>query len=322
MPPRRSPMSSLYTPPSLENYLKADIRWPTKPVVKGPSPWRIVQGEDETSDQYFTFIAECKSSTSLPKSVTRGGGPVQYRVPYIYMHPLRDLFFPVLLQEHRIAKQEALDKTYLDKKLERSKNKRKGPIPIAQIATLNPFALKSWWLTMVVFQAFLMELEEYDCNTPPVDWRSSVLHCWLWREYTHYSEPKQHTQSGRALFKQEIARLGSVPYADDILLQCKQQPHSSCSSMQTDINVLSDNSKIREREQAEQRAAGALHRRRFQKKSCKASGRSRAIKMASKQRVTHDEDEGTDEEQLSRRRPKRGSKREPSAADSEWLSGN
>ncbi len=42
-------------------------------------------------------------------------------------------------------------------------------------------------------------------------------HCWLWGEYIHHSEPKQHTPSGQSMFKQEIIKLDLIPYAKEVL---------------------------------------------------------------------------------------------------------
>ncbi len=144
-----------------------------------------------------------------------------YRVPVLYVDALKDLFFPVVTQEARIDRQKTLDEAHRELKRKQPNKSKKRREPHKQKALLNKDALAAWWQSMLVFQEFIKELERFKNNTPPPQWRSCVLHCWLWREFTHFSEPKQHTPLGRSVFLKKIIEFVSQPYADDVLQMCK-----------------------------------------------------------------------------------------------------
>lgn len=221
---RQADMSAAYYTPSPGQYVESDLPWHRKQVTRGRNPWSIVWDETQEpeEEEVFEFTAECQPSIGCEELV-----PTAYSVPRAYFGALTIHLFPSVLQKDLQDKQEKNDDEHKVALQNWEENGYQGQRPTVNSAEYSEYALKSWWQSTLVFRAFLSEVDGWKASsssqnfTMPSNWRSKVLHCWLWRQHMAILNPKQHYPVGRAAFKKHFEAINEVPYAGDVLQFCE-----------------------------------------------------------------------------------------------------
>ncbi|TDL13424.1 hypothetical protein BD410DRAFT_810563, partial [Rickenella mellea] len=222
-PPIAQKAKEQYIRPPPKLRIKADVRWPTqKKIERGFSPWKIAYAGQEPwlgASETNTFSTGERSPVNWTRTNSARYVPmeVQYVPRYgpgirkdsqdVAWASARRYELPVLFDDYLpyLCKTVAAVSLYefqeqLDDKTKKSaKGATKKTVPVAE---LNEADMRRWTYLSSVFDQLIYELEDVVdpvTRQTPINFRSKVLHCYMWREAARL-RTERHDVAGRKAF--------------------------------------------------------------------------------------------------------------------------